>query len=93
MKELPKNKQSFLALIRRFHLVLFTVVMTLILSVSVLLLYSVVNKASGEDSVPQGGLSTSFDQATIDEVNQLKSSDQPSEPLDFSGGRINPFGE
>ena len=93
MKELPKNKQSLLAFIRRFHLVLFTVVMTLILSVSVLLLYSVVNKASGEDSVPQGGLSTGFDQATIDEINQLKSSDQPSEPLDFSEGRINPFGE
>lgn len=93
MKELPSNKKTFLAFIRRYHLVMFTVAVTLILSVSVLLLYSVVNKASGEDSTPQGGILSGFDQATIDEINQLKSSDQPSEPLDFSGGRINPFGE
>ena len=63
------------------------------LSASILLLYGVASKASGEDSLPLNGVTSGFDQATIDRIQQLKTSDQPSEPLDFSQGRINPFGE
>ena len=93
MSGLPKNKISPLALIKRYHLVLFVVILALILSVSILLLYSVASKAGGEGATPQDGITTGFDQATIDRIQELKTSDQPSEPLDFSQGRINPFGE
>lgn len=95
MKDQPINqsKKPLLSLLRRYHLVMFIVAITLMLSVSILLLYSVVNKASGENSIPDSGVSSNFDQATIDRINELKTSDQPSEPLDFSGGRINPFSE
>lgn len=93
MKNMQLSKEGILSLIKRYHFVIFTVVVTIVLSVSVLLLYSIVYKASGEDSIPQNSISTSFDQATIDEIDQLKTSSEPSEPLDFSEGRINPFSE
>ncbi len=93
MKDLRINQKAILAFFRRYHFVLFIVLIVLILSVAVILLNTIVYKASGEDSVPQGGTTPAFDQATIDRMRQLKTSDQPSEPLDFSGRRINPFGE
>lgn len=93
MKDLLPNKIAPLSLVKRFHLVIFTVLMTLLLSFAILLLYSVVIKASGDNSIPQNSSLSSFDQATIDQVDNLKTSDEPSEPLDLSQGRINPFGE
>lgn len=93
MSKLLKNKPSPIALIKRYHLVMFVVVLTFILSVSILLLYNVTSKASGEEATPPDSIPSGFDQATIDRIEQLKTSDQPSDQLDFSQGRINPFGE
>lgn len=93
MKNLPTDPKLLITLLKRFHLVIFTVIVTIVLSVSVLLLYSVVIKAGGSEATTPNANAPAFDQTTIDRVNQLKTSDQPSEPLDFSQGRINPFGE
>ncbi len=93
MKDIHIDTKALLAFFRRYHFVLFTVVVVLILSVAVLLLNGIVYKASGEESSPLSGASTNFDEDTIDRLRQLKTSDQPSEPLDLSQGRINPFGE
>lgn len=93
MKNMQINKKAILSVIKRYHFVMFIVAMAIVLSVSVLLLYSVVYKASGEDSIPVDTISTNFDQATIDRVDQLRTSSEPSNPLDFSGRRVNPFSE
>lgn len=92
MKDLRSSKKPFLAFLKRYHLVIFVVVIVLLLSVAVLLLNGIVGIASGIDSPTQNG-NSNFDQATIDRIKELKTSDQPSEPLDLSEGRINPFSE
>lgn len=93
MKNLHFDKQMIVSFFQRFHLVLFVVVVVALLSTAILLLSGVVNKASGMDSVPSGSTGSQFDEATIQRIEQLKTSDEPSEPLDLSQGRINPFSE
>lgn len=93
MKNISFNQKALAAFVKRYHFVLFIVITVLILSVAVILLTGLAYKASGEDSLPQTETSTQFDQTTIDRIKQLKTSDQPSQPLDLSQGRINPFGE
>lgn len=93
MKDIHFNKQMLLGIIGRFHLVIFFVTTVLLLSIAVLLLSSIVNKASGLDSTPTNTASSNFDQSTIDRIDKLKTSDEPSQPLDLSKGRINPFSE
>lgn len=93
MKDIGKSKQLLIDFVKRYHLVVFIVVVVLLLSVAVLLLNGIVGKASGDDVTTPGGTSSNFDQATIDRIKQLKTSNQPSEPLDLSKGRINPFSE
>lgn len=93
MNDLHNSKKAIITFLNRFHLVIFVVVIVFILSIAILLLNGIVNTASGVDSTPQNTTSTKFDQETIDRIKQLKTSDQPSTPLDFSQGRINPFSE
>ena len=93
MKDMHFSSKTISNFLNRFHLVLFIVVVMLSLSVAVILLYSIVGKASGAESTALNGNGNAFDQATIDRIEQLKTSDQPSTPLDFSKGRINPFNE
>lgn len=92
MKDLHASKKPFLAFLKRYHLVIFVVIVVLLLSVAILLLNGIVSIASGTDA-PVQSTSSNFDQATIDRIKELKTSDQPSEPLDLSKGRINPFSE
>lgn len=93
MKNLPTSPKDLIALLYRFHLVLFTVITVIILSTAILLLYGIVIKAGGEDIIPTNINSFTFDQATIDQINNLRTSSEQSEPLNFSNGRINPFSE
>lgn len=93
MKDIHFDKKALIGFIWRFHLVIFAVIVVLLLSIAILLLSSIVNKASGLDSTPQNTTSTTFDEATIDRISKLKTSDEPSEPLNLSRGRINPFNE
>lgn len=93
MKEIRIKGVSPVALLKRFNLVIFIVIIAAMLSASILLLYDIVNKASGEDAIPLDNVTTGFDQTTISAIEELKTSDQSSTPLDFSQGRINPFGE
>jgi hypothetical protein len=93
MHELKSNKISFMGLIRRYHLVSFIVIIVLCLSAAVFLLYQVVEKASGAESVGTGASASGFDKETIQRIEQLKTPDEASEPLDLSRGRISPFNE
>jgi len=93
MKEIHGGKKPVLAFLKRFHLVIFIASTMLILSIAITLLSGVVGRASGENSTPPSNTSFNFDQSTIESIKKLKTSDQPSDPLDLSQGRINPFGE
>lgn len=94
MSNLRSNKELVADFLRRFHLVVFIVIVVLSLSVAIFLLNIIVNKASGTDpSLMGGGGSETFDQATIQRVERLKSSNEQGAPLDLVNGRISPFNE
>jgi hypothetical protein len=92
MKDAKINLNAVLSFLRRFHFILFFILIALLLAAAILMLYSLVDKASGSDTVNIGS-SSNFDQDTIERVKQLKTIDDPSEPLELSGGRIDPFNE
>lgn len=93
IKDIRDIQNKIVPFIRRFNLVIFIVIVVLVLSVNVVMLYGVVEKASGTDLDGTAGGGAQFDQETIDRLEKLKTSDQPSTPLDLSKGRINPFSE
>lgn len=93
MKDFHSTQEKTLNFLRRFHLVIFIVVTVIFLSAAVMLLYRLAGKASGTDMDAPAGTSSSFDQQSIERIEQLKTSDEPSVPLDLSGRRINPFNE
>lgn len=93
IKDIRDIQNKIVPLIRRFNLVIFIVIVVLVLSVNVVMLYGVVEKASGTDLDDTAGGGAQFDQETINRLEKLKTSDQPSTPLDLSKGRINPFSE
>lgn len=93
MNDLRNINLSGLSRLRRFHMVIFIVVVANGLAVAILMLNSVVLKTTDPTTSTQGGTVTSFDRATIDRIKQLKPASEPSTPLDFSKGRISPFSE
>lgn len=77
--------------LRRYHIVIFTVIVIGSLAVAVYL----VNNVIAASSIPseQDTNSSGFDQKTIDALGQLSTSDDPS-PLELpTNQRINPFVE
>lgn len=79
--------------LERFHVVIFVVVILGGLTIVILLLNNVILTSSeAGDYVPDSN-SASFDQATIDRIEQLKTRDEASDQLDLSHGRTNPFAE
>ncbi len=93
MKEFGSTKTTLLNFLKRYHLVVFVVITALLLSIGILLLSGIVGKSSGLDVPLQNSGAHGFDQDTINRIKQLKTSDQPSEPLNTSQRRINPFSE
>jgi len=87
-------KRTLSNFLRRFHVIIFVMVVLGGLVVVVLLLNSIII-TSGDpgDYVPPNKNPSSFDQTTIDRIEQLKSRTDSSAPLDLSKGRTNPFVE
>ena len=85
-------KRTFGNILRRFHVIIFVTVVLGGLVVVVLLLNNIII-TSGDpgDYVPANKNPSSFDQATIDRIEQLKSRTDQGAPLDLSKGRTNPF--
>lgn len=79
--------------IRRFHMVIFIVAVVVGLTVAILMLNAVVEKTNGSQNPTGNSMTSSFDQSTINRIKGLKTVDDPSDPLDFSKGRISPFSE
>lgn len=85
---------SFIHSLRRFHLTLFIVTIVGGLIVAILILNTILNQSSGDNgNTPGVGGAASFDQATIDRLNKLKTSTESSGNQALPSGRINPFSE
>jgi len=86
-------KKAFVNFLHRFHVLIFSVVVLGGLAVVVFLLNSIIIRSGDSGSYTSAAGSSSFDQATIDRLNQLKTREETPPPLDFSEGRTNPFTE
>lgn len=90
---LPAIKKSLVTFLQRYHVILFTVVVLGGLAVVVFLLNNIVISSSNSSDYTPAGSNATFDEETIERVNQLKSSEEEREVLDLSQGRTNPFVE
>ena len=86
-------KKATVTFLHRFHVMIFTLVVLVGLIFIVYLLYNIVISSGNTDGLTPQTTSTTFDQATIKRINELKSRDQSNDSLDFSQGRTNPFVE
>lgn len=81
---------------KNYNLTIFIVVLVGGLGVAVLMLSGALQKASQTDgytSSTSTSTSTSFDQTTINRVNQLHTSSEAPSDYTPPSGRINPFAE
>lgn len=87
---LDSIKKTIISILERFHVIIFTIFAAGSLIVVMFMLNVIIQDSSSDNTTlpAQSG----FDQATIDKVNSLRSSDEPAEPLNLSG-RTNPFVE
>jgi hypothetical protein len=85
---LPKSISNFF---HRYHVITFSLVVLGGMAVAILLLNNILMASS--QSTESAGINTTFDQATIDRVDQLKTIDDVPETMSFPTGRINPFVE
>ncbi len=79
---------------RKYNLTMFIVVLVGGLATAVILLNSALQKASDTTGyTPTTNSSTSFDQVTMNRVNQLHTSSEAAATYTPPAGRINPFSE
>lgn len=96
MKSSPSLKRLFSpigAFIYRFHLIIFTVAVLGGLAVLVLILNNIITHSSNPDSSTTSHVSTTFDEKTANQINQLKTAQDNVTPLVIPPGRSNPFAE
>lgn len=87
-------KTNLLSFFKRFHILLFTLVVLGGLMAAVLLLNDVIAKSGTSTDYVPAAANTTFDQATIDKIKQLRSGDESApDDLDLDNGRTNPFVE
>lgn len=79
--------------LKRFHAVIFVVIVFGGLSIVVLLLHNVVITSSESGDYKSISNNANFDQATIDRIKKLRTSDEADSQIDLSRGRTNPFVE
>mgnify|MGYP001075112323 CR=1 FL=1 len=90
---LPAIKKSFFAFLHRYHVVLFVVIVLGSLGAVILLLNnSIIASTESNDYTPQT-TSTTFDEATMKRIEELKTRDQNTDLTIPAGRRSNPFVE
>jgi hypothetical protein len=77
----------------RFHMTLFIVLVVAGLGAAVIFVYGIITDTSGDESYVSPINPGSIDQATLDRINSLHTSDQAVTPPALPDGRSNPFGE
>lgn len=85
-------KKSFLTFIRRFHVVIFVIVVLGGLAIIIFLLNTVVVTSSQANGYTPDINNSTFDQATIKKIENLQTTGQ-SNQLALPPGRTNPFVE
>lgn len=85
--------KSFTQLLQRFHILLFSIIILGALIVAIYLLNRILITSDQSNGYVSQASSDTFDSTTIHRLNQLHTIDDPSVPLDFSTGRLNPFVE
>ena len=80
-------------LLSRFHMTIFIVFITAGLSVAVLFLNSILTDTSPADGYTSPIDAGSIDQATLERIKELHTSDEAVPSAVLPEGRINPFGE
>lgn len=78
---------------RRYHVTIFIVVIVSGLATSVMLLNNILQSSTNISGYTQSPTSATFDQTTIDQINQLHTSADNTQTIDSSKGRISPFSE
>lgn len=86
-------KKSLSHFIERFHVIIFVVVILGGLGVVVLLLNNVILTSGNTSDYTPETSNAEFDQATIKQIEQLRTRDETGDQLDLSKGRTNPFVE
>lgn len=83
-------KKFIIRSLHRYHVVLFVIIVLGGLAVMVFFLNLVLIRSSESDGYTSSSNNASFDQQTIDRINELKNADDSSSQLNLSG-RSNPF--
>lgn len=86
-------KKAFFSFTRRFHVVIFVVIVLGGVAASVFILNSIVVRSTDASEFSSETSSVSFDKETIKRIEDLKTRDQGGATLDLSKGRTNPFVE
>jgi hypothetical protein len=86
-------KAPVIAFLHRFHITLFVVLSIGSLAVAILLLNSVIVSSSESNGYVSTSNNASFDQTTINQVNQLKTNNESASLSLPQTGRVNPFVE
>ena len=86
-------KKATLTFLHRFHIMIFALVVLVGLIYIVYMLYAIVIESTDTSNRTPATANTTFDQATIKRINELKTREQSSSELDLSQGRTNPFVE
>jgi hypothetical protein len=79
--------------LERFHIVIFVITIMGGLAVIVLLLNNVIVTSGESGGYTSNSNNANFDQATINQIKQLKTRGEADGQLDLSKGRTNPFTE
>ena len=90
---LPAIKKALSSFLHRFHVVTFVITVLGGLVVVVLLLNDAIITSGEPNGYTSGATVTTFDQATMKRVEELKTRDQTSDISAPPGMRINPFVE
>lgn len=86
--------QSITRSIKRYSLTVFIVLIAGGLSASVIMLKNAIDRSDPEQSNYRSTIDdSSFDQTTVDRINQLKPSAENTTAAPLPSGRVNPFGE
>lgn len=86
-------KQAFFKFLRRFHVIIFVLIVFGGLAIIVLMLNTIIVDSTNNDGYIPDTPNANFDQATIDRIEELKTRDQSDQPFTIPPGRSNPFAE
>lgn len=86
-------KTALVAFLRRFHVTLFVLVVFGGLAIIVFMLNNVIVRSGDTSDYTPETPSATFDQATIERIEELKTRDQTEGNLVLPPGRTNPFVE